>query len=156
MRIDTSIGMMARFARDQRGISSVEFALILPLLLALYLGTVDVSQAIAVDRKVTLTSRTLADLASQVTSITNADMTNILNAASSVVSPFDITKLKVVVSEIKIDNSGVAKIYWSDTLNGTTHGVGATVTVIVVPEIDAVNADIAPHCSAPSSRVAVT
>src|SRR5882672_893031 len=129
MRIDTSIGMMARFARDHRGISSVEFALILPILLALYLGTVDVSQAIAVDRKVTLTSRTLADLASQVTSINNADMTNIINAASSVVSPFDITKLKVVVSEINIDNNGSATIGWSDTLNGTKHSVGATVTV---------------------------
>jgi Flp pilus assembly protein TadG len=121
--------MIARFARAPSGVSAVEFALILPLLLVLYLGTVEVSQAVAVDRKVTLTSRTLADLASQVSSINNADMTNILNATAAVIAPFDTTKLKVIVSAITIDNSGTAKIAWSDTLNGTKHTVGATVTV---------------------------
>ena len=41
--------------------------MLLPLMLTLYLGAVEVSQAVGVDRKVTLTSRTVADLASQVT-----------------------------------------------------------------------------------------
>ena len=56
--------------------------MLLPLMVTLYLGGVEVSQAIAVDRKVTLVARTLADLVAQATSITNADMTNILNAAT--------------------------------------------------------------------------
>ena len=136
MRTVTSISMMARFARDHSGISAVEFALILPMMLSIYLGTVELSQAVAVDRKVTLTSRTLADLASQVSSINNADMTNILNATAAVISPFDTTKLKVVVSAVNIDNNGNATIGWSDTLNGTKHSVGATVTVPV--EADAI------------------
>jgi len=49
-------------------------------MITLYLGAVEVSQGVAIDRKVTLTTRTVADLASQVTSINNADMTNLLNA----------------------------------------------------------------------------
>ena len=43
-----------RLLRDKRGISAVEFAMLLPLMVTLYLGGVEVSQAVAIDRKVTL------------------------------------------------------------------------------------------------------
>ena len=51
----------------------VEFALVMPLMLTLYIGSMEVSQGIAADRKVTLMARTVADLASQVSTISNAD-----------------------------------------------------------------------------------
>jgi Flp pilus assembly protein TadG len=121
--------LVARFAQDKRGVSAVEFAMLLPLMITLYLGSVEVSQGIGIDRKVTLTTRTVADLASQVSSINNADMTNMLNASSAVIVPYDTSKLKVTVSEITIDSTGVAKIVWSDTLNGTKRAVGSTVTL---------------------------
>ena len=104
-------------------------AMLLPLMVTLYLGVVEVSQGVATDRKVTLTTRTMADLASRVSSINNADMTNILNASSTVVAPYDVSKLKVVVSAVTIDNAGVATVAWSDTLNGTKRTVGSTVTL---------------------------
>jgi Flp pilus assembly protein TadG len=123
-----------QFVADRRGVSAVEFAMLLPLMLTLYLGAVEISQAVSIDRKVTLTTRTVADLASQVTSINNADMTNILNATAAVISPFDqppfsSASLKVVVSAVAIDANGIAKISWSDTKNGTARSVGSTVTL---------------------------
>ncbi len=87
-------------ASDQRGVSAVEFAMLLPLMITLYLGTVEISQGIGIDRKVTLTTRTVADLASQVSSINNADMTNLLTASAAVIAPYDATKLKVTVSRV--------------------------------------------------------
>jgi Flp pilus assembly protein TadG len=87
--------LVARFAQDKRGVSAVEFAMLLPLMITLYLGSVEVSQGIGIDRKVTLTTRTVADLASQVSSISNADMTNMLNASAAVIAPYDTSKLKV-------------------------------------------------------------
>ena len=62
---------LACFAQDRRGTSAVEFAMLLPLLLTLYLGTFEISQGIGINRKVTLTTRTVADLASQVSSISD-------------------------------------------------------------------------------------
>src|SRR5436190_19486601 len=108
---------VGRLAHDQRGISAVEFAMLLPLMLTLYLGAVEISQGVGIDRKVTLTTRTVADLASQVSSINNADMTNLLNASASVILPYDTTKLKVTVSDITIDSNGTAKIVSIDMLN---------------------------------------
>jgi Flp pilus assembly protein TadG len=121
--------LVACFARDKRGVSAVEFAMLLPLMITLYLGSVEVSQGIGIDRKVTLTTRTVADLASQVSSINNADMANMLNASAAVIAPYDTSKLKVTVSAVTIDSSGVAKVAWSDTLNGTKRAVGSTVTL---------------------------
>ena len=92
---------LVRLGRDQRGVSAVEFAMLLPLMITLYLGTVEISQGVGIDRKVTLTTRTVADLASQVSSINNADMTNLLAASASVIAPYDTSKLKVTVTRVE-------------------------------------------------------
>jgi Flp pilus assembly protein TadG len=123
-------------ARDDRGVSAVEFAMMLPLMLTLYLGAVELSQGVGADRKVTLTARTVADLVSQTASINNADMTNSLNAAAAVMAPYPISNLKVTVSSVQIDSSGKATIVWSDTLNGAARAANSSVTLptaLVVP-----------------------
>jgi len=120
---------LSSLRRDQRGVSAVEFAMLLPLMVTLYLGAVEISQGVSINRKVTLTARTVADLASQVSSITSTDMTNLLNASASVVSPFPVNQLKVTVSAVSIDNNNVPKVSWSCTLNGTKRAVGSTVSL---------------------------
>ena len=118
-----------RFAGDARGVSAVEFALVLPLMMTLYLGGTEISQAISASRKATLVSRTVADLTSQSASISASQMTNILNASSAVMSPFPSNNLKVTVSQVKIDANGAAKIEWSETLSGSKRAVGSAVAL---------------------------
>jgi Flp pilus assembly protein TadG len=110
-------------------VSAVEFALLLPVMVTLYLGSVETSQGIAIDRKVTLTARALADLSSQYTDITNADMSNILNASSDIIAPYAVANLQATVSELSVNAQGTATVVWSDTLNGTALTVGQTVTI---------------------------
>ena len=127
---------LARLARDERGVSAVEFAMLLPLMVTLYLGGVEVSQGISIDRKVTLTARTVADLVSQSASINNAGMNSVLQAATAVLSPYPTTNAKVTVSVLKIDANSKVTVEWSDTLNGTARAKGSTVTIpgaLVVP-----------------------
>jgi Flp pilus assembly protein TadG len=118
-----------RFGNERRGVAAVEFALLLPVMMTLYLGSVEVTTGVAVQRKVTLTARALADLSSQFTSIANADMTNILNASSDIIAPYLPANLQVVVSELSINAQGQASVIWSDTLNGTARPVGQAVTI---------------------------
>lgn len=119
----------AHFSADRRGVSAVEFALLLPLMVTLYLGTVEVSQGISVDRKVTMTARTVADLISQVTTVNNSGMNDILNASIAVMYPYSVSPLKVTVTEIYIDANNKATVVWSDGYNGSGRAVGSTVTV---------------------------
>jgi len=53
------------FKKDSEGVAAVEFALIAPILLLLFIGTIEVSLMIAVDRKISRTSSAIADLIAQ-------------------------------------------------------------------------------------------
>jgi Flp pilus assembly protein TadG len=120
---------LRRFVADRRGVSAVEFAMLLPLMMTLFLGSVEATQGIATNRKVTLTAHSLADLASQYTDITNADMSNILAAGSAIIAPYSAANLREVVSELSINSQGQATVVWSSTLNGTALTAGQIVTI---------------------------
>ena len=113
--------IMRRFAGDRRGVSAVEFALIAPMMIGLYLGCVEISDGVAADRKVSLTAAALANLTAQVTTITDTDMTNILDASSAIIAPYAASKLKITVSCINIDANKNATVKWSVTRNGTAN-----------------------------------
>lgn len=114
----------ARFARDRRGVSAVEFAMLLPLMIALYFGGVEMSQGIAIQRKVTLTTGTLANLSAQVSSISASDMTNIFNASTAILSPYATGPLKMTVSCLNIDANKNITVKWSVTQGGSVLTAG--------------------------------
>jgi Flp pilus assembly protein TadG len=120
---------LSRFCSERGGVAAVEFAMLLPVLVSLYLGAVELSRGIAADRKVTLVAHTLADLSTQFTDIADTDMSNILNASSAIMAPYAVSNLKAVVSELAIDAQGQAKVVWSDTLNGTVRPAGQVVAI---------------------------
>ena len=120
---------LARFARDRRGVSAVEFAFIAPALIGLYLGCAEISDGVAADRKVSLIVDAVANLSAQVTTISSSDMTNILNAATSIIAPYSAANLKTTVSCLKVDANGNVKVAWSATLNGTVRATGSSVSI---------------------------
>lgn len=120
---------LRRLRADRRGAAAVEFAIILPVMLVLFFGTVELSNGVAVDRQVTLTARTLSDLISQAATISDTDVSNAFAASSAIMAPYSATPLKAIISEIKIDSSGNATIAWSKASNATAYTAGASVTL---------------------------
>ncbi len=120
--------LFGRFGRDARAVSAVEFALIAPLMITLYFGCVEVSDGVAVDRKVSLTAATLANLAAQETSIDSAEMDNIVAASSAIIAPYDASKLTVTLSCLNIGSNKSATVKWSHSNSGSGRGVGSTYT----------------------------
>lgn len=124
---------IARIAHDTRGAAAVELALITPAIILLFFGTTELSQAVAVDRKVTITARSLSDLVAQSVSISDADMTNIFNAAGSIMTPFPAAPLTARVSAVNINASGTtATVAWSSAY-GTGISARGTNEVVTIP-----------------------
>jgi len=109
-----------RFVRDRRGVSVLEFALILPVMLTLFLGGTEVTQGITIKRKTTIVTRSLADLVAQDFSVNDAEMSAIFNAANAIMAPYPTGPLKIVISSVAIDANNIARVVWSSASGGAT------------------------------------
>ncbi len=120
--------LVRRFRRNTRGLAAVEFAFILPMMLLMVFGTIEVSSGVAIDRKVTLTARTLSDLVSQGTQVTNTDLSNFFKLGSAIMTPYPVTSgtMTQKITAVNVDASKVAKVVWS--FAGTVNGTSASVT----------------------------
>jgi hypothetical protein len=126
------IAALRRWGHDRRGVSFVEFALLLPVMLSLYIGTFEISQAISAKRKVTLTAHTVADLVSRVTSVSSTDIHDIFSATTAIMAPFAIntSNFTLVVSSVNITAQGNATIGWSCASDGSSqYGAGQSVSI---------------------------
>ena len=115
-----------RFARDDQAAAAVEFALILPLPVTLYFGTVEAAQLYTVDRRVATVASTMADLISREQKcITTDKLNSYFNAATGIMQPYSTTTLKQVVSFLSVSSSGTVTVKWSKP-----YGTGATARTI--------------------------
>jgi Flp pilus assembly protein TadG len=113
-----------RFLGSQRGVAAVEFAMIMPVLLILFLSTFDVGNAIIVYLKVRAATFELAAITNQygtgsVAQISTSNMTAITGAVSQVMAPFNTTSTIVTISQIDATSNTKATVSWSYSVNGT-------------------------------------
>ena len=133
-RLNRLAERVSGFVHAREAMAAVEFAMILPLLVLMYFGMVEVTMGINTDRKLTLMSRSLADLTGRKSSITDADMTTIFDASLAVLQPYDVTKATVNISSIvvvaKPNSTDVeGKVCWKDTPNAAPTSTGEVVDV---------------------------
>jgi Flp pilus assembly protein TadG len=106
--------------QSESGVALTEFALCIPVLLILYLGSYVLSDAIACNRKVTIATRTITDLTTRYPNVSETDVSTILNASAQVMAPYNQANALVRVSEIQVTDSSHAKVIWSRSINGKT------------------------------------
>ena len=121
--------LLRRFRRETAGVSAVEFALIAPFMILLYLGAVEVSLALSIDRKITSVSSALADLVAQDDIITDDEMNDILNAGAVIVAPFSTEPLQIRISSVFMNPDESVEVTWSDALNTSPLAEGGSVAV---------------------------
>jgi Flp pilus assembly protein TadG len=113
-------GAMSRIAawrRDRRGVAAVEFALILPILITFYLGLTELQPGISIKRKLTLVTRTLADLTTRSSTLATADLKDVFGAATTIMRPYDTAaKTQMAVTSVAVIKNGstyTGKVLWS-------------------------------------------
>jgi len=94
--------------RDDSGMALVEFALVATVMIFMYVGSAQLSDAINANRRVTITARAMADLASRTPSdvgsrigeLKVSQLTTIMDASGQVLHPFALENAQIRVSEV--------------------------------------------------------
>jgi hypothetical protein len=137
---------MGRFLRDSRGMAAVEFAMILPAMMALYFGIVEVSQAMRASQKVEQIARMLADMTarklpdaggSPPAVITNSDLVDLFKAAEILIWPLPKDKLRLEIDELEAGdgnrNPHPPRVMWWVTNNAETREIVRGLSVTTEP-----------------------
>ena len=80
--------VMSRFRRDCEGVAALEFALIAPIMIMLFVGTLEVSAAVSVNRKVSRISSVVGDLVTQSDKLTADEVDKIMAVSSDIMRPY--------------------------------------------------------------------
>jgi Flp pilus assembly protein TadG len=118
-----------RFREDRRGVSAIEFAFIAPLLILIYFSVAELCQALLAERKVSHAASAVGDLVAQTSSTTPAGLTDVYNAASSIVAPFPTAPLQIRVSSVVTDANNNATVAWSNAQGMSALTAGSRVTL---------------------------
>jgi Flp pilus assembly protein TadG len=88
---------------DVRGVAAVEFAMVVPIMFFLLVGAIEFSQALTVDRRVTQSASSTADLIARAPSqgLSTVQVDNELRIVEQLIAPYDLTALTVRVISVK-------------------------------------------------------
>ncbi len=117
------------FGGDRKGVSAVEFALIAPVIIAMYLGMADLCQGFMAQRRVDHIASSIADLTAQAATVSAADLNDEFKVGALLMTPFSATPLGQRISSINCDATGKTTVLWSVGNNMTALTANATVTV---------------------------
>lgn len=110
--------MLSRFARDLRGVSAVEFALIAPILISFYFGMAELTTALMAERRASHAASAIGDLVAQSRVVSGDDVDDIFEIGDRIVSPFPADTLKSCVVSIAADKDGNTTVLWSKANRG--------------------------------------
>jgi Flp pilus assembly protein TadG len=127
---------LRRFNGDERGAAAIEFAFIAPLLITMYLGTMEISRGLQVNKKVGRSASSAADLIAQVSqgALNKTTIEDILKIGKATLQPYSLTQPTIIATGVDINAAGAATVSWSRQLASTTastpYAAGTSVTGI--------------------------
>jgi Flp pilus assembly protein TadG len=127
-------GSLSRRLRTSKsGIAMIEFALLLPVLVILFFGTVEVTEIVIAKRRLNLLVYALGDLTSQSQTISASDFTNIFGAASTIIAPLSTASLQMRISSVIVYTTGKTCVDWSEVSGTGIAALQAGSTTYVLP-----------------------
>jgi Flp pilus assembly protein TadG len=117
------------FLTRRDGAIAVEFAFVAPVMIGMFFGVTELALALGAKGDVSNLASTGADLVSQESSVTTADMTNVFTALSAMLYPYSTANAQITISSV-IDNTTTTsgKVAWSCTQGGSARAVNSTYT----------------------------
>jgi Flp pilus assembly protein TadG len=121
---------MRRLVDDRQGVGGVEFAIVAPMLIVLYLMAFELTMGLSVAKKTSMASSTVADFVARQENVNKAFLATMSDVSGAIFVPYPSNDLVIKVSGIKIDSSKSAKVAWSWSTTGVApYAVGTTAPV---------------------------
>jgi Flp pilus assembly protein TadG len=138
---------LSRAARDDAGMAAVEFSLILPVMVLLWIGGVEVTQALSADRRLNNLASAIGDLVARSKIVTYSDVASIFDIAPGALFPFSTTSLQMRLTAVNMNGSGTATVAWSRAEGTTVYTTGAPMNSLVpstlrVPDTQIIMAEV--------------
>lgn len=115
--------ILRKLRHGQEGSFAVELALIMPVLLVLFVGGLELTRYMLINQKVERTAATIADLVSQSEGMSESEMANLFMATEHVMAPFELgAEGTVIVSSISAKDGAPPLINWQRFYGGGSGG----------------------------------
>lgn len=124
------VALLRRMMHERDGIGGVEFALLAPVLIVLYLCAFELMTGFSVSKKVSMAASTVADLVSRTDKVSKADLEGMVDVTNAVFPPYPVDNLSLRITGVTVDADRQAKVAWSWSNSGAApYAVGSTVVV---------------------------
>lgn len=105
---------------DNRGLAAVEVSLILPILLTLLLGMVDLGNGMMAKKKAIGAAQMVGDLLTRTATVSQTDINDAILAGGLAVAPFPVTNYGVDIASVQyVGDEATPEVLWRETYNTT-------------------------------------
>ncbi len=99
--------------RGESGVVMMEFALVLPILVVMFIGLVEFTEAFTVTRKLAAVANTVSDLVAQETTVTDADLDDISLIGDQLIKPYSATPMSLIIVSVVSDIDNKTTVAWA-------------------------------------------
>ncbi|MFM2281753.1 MAG: hypothetical protein RLZZ444_3984 [Pseudomonadota bacterium] len=122
--------VFARLKGDRTGAAAIEFAIIAPILIGIYISAYEVTAGYSTARNVLKAAGTVADVVTRQPTVSKTFLSQMFDAAEATIAPHSATGMTMKVSGITIDSAGNARVLWSwNQDGGVPYSAGSTAPV---------------------------
>jgi Flp pilus assembly protein TadG len=126
----SSASALREGAMSESGVSAIEFALIAPVLIVMFMGLCDLCTAVMTQLHVDRAAEGTGDVTATYSALQLSDMADMFTVASQFLQPYSSTPLNVRITNVYAASDYTAKVYWScsNSANLSPYAANATVT----------------------------
>ncbi|NLS01887.1 pilus assembly protein [Rhizobium sp. P32RR-XVIII] len=124
---------LVHLGHDRSGVGAIEFAILFPVLVMLYIGAFETTLGLSVSKRASRAAGSIADLVTQQENVTKSSLTDIASVADGIFVPFDTTDIQIELTGIDIDTGANAKVLWSWANDAATAPYAANSPVSGIP-----------------------
>jgi Flp pilus assembly protein TadG len=115
-------GAARRFGSSEQGVSMLEFVLVFPIMILLFIALVEFGEAFSINRKISNAASTVSDLVSQESSVTNVELQDIATIADELVKPYRTAPLTLRIISVEADAQNRTTVAWTYPAGGPAVG----------------------------------